>query len=98
MVNSTNKKGVTPLIIAAVKGHHSVLRVLINHPNIELHEQVCQICMHGVPLNLRIEHLFYITYNELLRGYGNLANVESFTEVGLSTLFLSKNRDVVVYT
>ena len=40
-VNSTNKKGATPLIIAAVKGHHSVLRILANHPNIQLHEQVC---------------------------------------------------------
>lgn len=40
-VNSTNKKGATPLIIAAVKGHYSVLRILANHPEIKLHEQVC---------------------------------------------------------
>ena len=39
-VNSTNKKGATPLIIAAVKGHHSVLRILANHPQIQLHVQV----------------------------------------------------------
>lgn len=39
-VNSRNNKGATPLIIAAVKGHHSVLRILANHPNIRLHEQV----------------------------------------------------------
>jgi ankyrin repeat protein len=36
-VNSTNKKGATPLIIAAVKGHHSVLRILAFHPQIQLH-------------------------------------------------------------
>ena len=39
-VNSTNKKGATPLIIAAVKGHYSVLRILASHPQIELHVQV----------------------------------------------------------
>ena len=39
-VNSTNKKGATPLIIAAVKGHHSVLRILAFHPQIQLHVQV----------------------------------------------------------
>jgi ankyrin repeat protein len=39
-VNSTNKKGATPLIIAAVKGHHSVLRILAFHPQIQLHLQV----------------------------------------------------------
>ena len=39
-VNSRNNKGATPLIIASVKGHHSVLRILANHPNIKLHEQV----------------------------------------------------------
>ena len=40
-VNSKNNKGATPLIIAAVKGHHSVLRILANHPAVRLHEQVC---------------------------------------------------------
>ena len=40
-VNSKNNKGATPLIIAAVKGHHSVLRILTNHPTVKLHEQVC---------------------------------------------------------
>ena len=40
-VNSKNNKGATPLIIAAVKGHHSVLRILANHPQVKLHEQVC---------------------------------------------------------
>ena len=44
-VNSTNKKGATPLIIAAVKGHHSVLRILTNHPQIKLHEQVGPFCV-----------------------------------------------------
>ena len=39
-LNSLNKKGATPLIIAAVKGHHSVLRILANHPQIQLHQQV----------------------------------------------------------
>ena len=42
-VNSKNNKGATPLIIAAVKGHHSVLRILANDPNIRLHEQVIYI-------------------------------------------------------
>ena len=40
-VNSKNGKGATPLIIAAVKGHHSVLRILASHSDIKLHEQVC---------------------------------------------------------
>ena len=39
-VNSKNHKGATPLIIAAVKGHYSVLRILANHPNILLCDQV----------------------------------------------------------
>ena len=39
-VNSKNLKGATPLIIAAVKGHYSVLRLLASHPSIHLHEQV----------------------------------------------------------
>ena len=39
-VNSKNNKGATPLIIAAVKGHHSVLRILANNLSIRLHEQV----------------------------------------------------------
>ncbi|XP_064385276.1 E3 ubiquitin-protein ligase mind-bomb-like isoform X1 [Halichondria panicea] len=38
-VNSKNSKGASPLIIAAVKGHYSVLRKPANHPNIKLHEQ-----------------------------------------------------------
>ena len=42
-VNSKNNKGATPLIIAAVKGHQSVLRILANHPNIKLHEQVIYV-------------------------------------------------------
>ena len=41
-VNSKNSKGASPLIIAAVKGHYSVLRKPANHPNIKLHEQVRQ--------------------------------------------------------
>ena len=46
-VNSKNNKGATALIIAAVKGHHSVLRILANHPAVNLHEPVCadeQLC------------------------------------------------------
>ena len=43
-VNSKNGKGATPLIIAAVKGHYSVLRILTNHPDIKLHEQVHRVC------------------------------------------------------
>ena len=39
-INTLNGKGATPLIIAAVKGHYSVLRILANHPDIRLHEQV----------------------------------------------------------
>lgn len=45
-VNSRNNKGATPLIIAAVKGHHSVLRLLANHPTIRLHEQVNLLSLH----------------------------------------------------
>ena len=39
-VNSKNNKGATPLIIAAVKGHHSVLRILASNSNIKLQDQV----------------------------------------------------------
>ena len=39
-VNSKNTKGATPLIIAAVKGHYSVLRKLADHTHIKLHDQV----------------------------------------------------------
>lgn len=39
-VNCKNQRSATPLIIAAVKGNHSVLRVLANHPGIQLHMQV----------------------------------------------------------
>lgn len=35
-VNSKNHKEASPMIIAAVKGHTSVLRVLTSHPDIEL--------------------------------------------------------------
>ena len=45
-INSTNKKGATPLIIAAVKGHYSVLRVLANHRQVKLHEQVSTASIH----------------------------------------------------
>jgi ankyrin repeat protein len=41
-INVLNGKGATPLIIAAVKGHYSVLRILANHPDIRIHEQVCR--------------------------------------------------------
>ena len=44
-VNSRNQKGATPLIIAAVKGHYSVLRLLASHPSILLHEQVRFVCV-----------------------------------------------------
>ena len=40
ILNSTNSRGATPLIIAAVKGSNSVLKVLAALPNIKLHEQV----------------------------------------------------------
>lgn len=39
-VNSKNHKEATPMIIAAVKGHISVLRILANHSDIELSAQV----------------------------------------------------------
>ena len=42
-INTLNGKGATPLIIAAVKGHYSVLRVLANHSSVKLHEQVCTV-------------------------------------------------------
>lgn len=47
-VNSKNNKCATPLIIAAVKGHHSVLRVLAKHPKINLHEQVSIYILYGI--------------------------------------------------
>lgn len=39
-LNAKNHKGATPMIIAAVKGHVSVLKLLANHPNIQMTEQV----------------------------------------------------------
>ena len=42
-LNPINKKGATPLIIAAVKGHSSVLRILVNHPQIKLYDQACEL-------------------------------------------------------
>ena len=39
-VNSKNHKEATPMIIAAVKGHISVLRVLADDPKIDLQCQV----------------------------------------------------------
>lgn len=52
-VNSKNLRGATPLIIAAVKGHYSVLRILANHPNIQLHEQVHQVTIRNKVVSLR---------------------------------------------
>lgn len=42
-INSVNNKGATPLIIAAIKGHHSVLKLLVTNPQVKLHEQVCAL-------------------------------------------------------
>ena len=39
-VNPKNHKEATPTMIAAIKGHTSVLRILVNHPNIQLADQV----------------------------------------------------------
>lgn len=39
-VNSKNHKEATPMIIAAVKGHTSVLKILAHHPDINLADQV----------------------------------------------------------
>ena len=39
-LNPINKKGATPLIIAAATGNCSVLRILANNPQTRLHEQV----------------------------------------------------------
>lgn len=50
-VDSKNNKGATALIIAAVKGHHSVLRVLTHHPEVNLHEQVCCTCSSVKTMN-----------------------------------------------
>lgn len=38
-VNGRNGRGSTPLIISAAKGHISVIKVLVQHKNIELHLQ-----------------------------------------------------------
>ena len=43
-LNSINKKGATPLIVAAIQGHQSVLRVLVSHPKTKLHQQVSNMC------------------------------------------------------
>ena len=43
-VNARNKRDVTPLIVAAVKGHISVLRLLVAHPEIHLSDQVGPVC------------------------------------------------------
>ena len=42
-VNSRNKRDVTPLIVAGVKGHVSVVRVLVAQPNIRLSDQVGRV-------------------------------------------------------
>ena len=39
-VNCTNKKGATPLLISALKGTVSVLKLLLRQPSINIHLQV----------------------------------------------------------
>ena len=50
-LNSTNNKGATPLIIAAVSGHHSVLRLLANNPQTNLHAQVCSTALQWLDMH-----------------------------------------------
>lgn len=40
-VNTKNGKGATALFIAAVKGHVSVIKVLLQQPDIDVHLEVC---------------------------------------------------------
>lgn len=47
-LNSKNHRDATPMIIAAVKGHTSVLRILANHPDIDLTTQVCMRDVHAI--------------------------------------------------
>jgi ankyrin repeat protein len=39
-VNAKGYNGNTPLILAANGGHTGVARLLLNHPNISIHDQV----------------------------------------------------------
>lgn len=45
-MNARNNKGATPIIIAAVKGNQSVLRLLANNSTIKLNEQVHNKLQH----------------------------------------------------
>ena len=40
-VNAKGYNGYTPLILAANGGHTSIIRMLLRHPNINIHEVVC---------------------------------------------------------
>ena len=40
-VNARSRRGLTPLNISAAKGNISVLKILLKHPKIDLHVQVC---------------------------------------------------------
>ena len=39
-MNTKGYNGNTPLILAANGGHAGVARLLLNHPNIDIHDQV----------------------------------------------------------
>ena len=40
-VNAKNGRGITPLMIAAAKGHQMVMKMLLKQPNIDPQQQVC---------------------------------------------------------
>lgn len=41
-INGRNKRGLTPLMFAALKGHTSTMKVFIQQPNIDFRAQVSQ--------------------------------------------------------
>lgn len=61
-VNSKNNKGATPLIIAAVKGHHSVLRILASNSNIKLQDQV----EYSLPSTFYVYEAIYVCIMNML--------------------------------
>ena len=65
-INSTNKKWATPLIIAAVKGHYSVLRVLANHRQVKLHEQVYFNLKFVLVIDYCIPHYQHILWHSIV--------------------------------
>lgn len=72
-INAKNHKGASPIIIAAVKGNQSVLRLLANNPNIKLNDQVvvlfvlpllCHVLVHcRIQMGIRHFTVLYLLKN-----------------------------------